>query len=107
MDDTFYEFSIFFAKVLINNSYFNEKTYGIPSNIRKIKISHILETTHTHSNNYYKKGFSHRNIYTKNTSVIGQNVKNYYKHISHLSSEHSCEKSITLCMLWRNVQAIM
>ena len=65
------------AKVLINNSYTNEKTCGSPTNTRKRQISHILEIAPTHATEYnLKKGFAHQNINTKNTSVIVQIVKN-------------------------------
>ena len=38
------------AKALINNSYINEKTCGIPSKTREKKISHILETAPAQDN---------------------------------------------------------
>ena len=63
------------AEVLINNSYINEKTYVSPSNNGKIKISYILEIASTHDDNYNTKGFSHKNMYTIDTSIIVQNVK--------------------------------
>ena len=40
------------AKALINKSYMNDKTCGSPENIRKRKISHILETAPTHATEY-------------------------------------------------------
>ena len=84
MDDIFMNFPKRLAKVLIHNSFINEKTYGSTSDISKRKISHILEIAPTHANDYNKKGFSHKSKDTNNTSVIGQNVK-IYKHIAHVS----------------------
>ena len=43
------------AKVLVNNSFMNEKTYGSPSNNIKIHISLTLETGTTHATEYNKK----------------------------------------------------
>ena len=59
LDEYFYEFSKKLAKVLINNSYTNEKTCGSQSKSRKRQISDILETAPTHPTEYNlkKKGF--------------------------------------------------
>ena len=42
------------AKVLIENSYMNDKTCGIPSSKNKNKVSHILEAAPTHVTEYQK-----------------------------------------------------
>ena len=79
LDDNLYEFSILFlAKVLIKNSYMNEKTCGSPTKTRKRKISYILDMSPTHANEYNKKGFAQKNINTNNKSVVGQIVKIAY-----------------------------
>ena len=51
-DDKFIEFRKKMAKALINNSYTNEKACVSPSNYRKRKLSHILETAPTHATEY-------------------------------------------------------
>ena len=66
------------ANVLIKNSYMNEKTCGSPSNTRKRKISHILETGPTRDTENPKKGFAQKNISTTNTSIINKTVKIAY-----------------------------
>ena len=73
---TFMNFRKKLDKILINNSYMNEKTCGIPSKTRNRKISHILEILPTHANEYNQnKWFAQKNINTNNTSVVGQIVK--------------------------------
>ena len=53
-------------KVLINSSYINYNTYGIPSKFRKRKISHISETAPTHGSDYdEKEGFWQKILNTK------------------------------------------
>ena len=43
---------------------------------QKEKIVNILETTPTHAtDNDEKSGFAPQNLDTKNTSVVGQNIK--------------------------------
>ena len=57
LDEYFYEFLKILAKVLVNNSYMNEKTCGILEKTRKRQISHILETAPIHATEYnLKKG---------------------------------------------------
>ena len=57
LDEYFYEFlKNKKAKVLINNSYMNEKTCESTSKTRNRQISHILETAPTHATEYNKKG---------------------------------------------------
>ena len=66
------------TKVLINNSYMNEKTWVSPSTTRKRQISHILETGPTRDTENPKKGFAQKNISTTNTSIINKTVKIAY-----------------------------
>ena len=61
MDDTFMRFRKK-SKVLINNSYKNEKICGIPVNVRKRQLSHILETLPTHDTEYNEKKGLHSKI---------------------------------------------
>ena len=96
------------AKVLINNSYTNDKTRGSPSNTRKRQTSHILDTSPTHATEYnLKKGFSQQNINTNNKSVFGQIVKSAYKRVARSAWERDCANSIALCMFWRKIQAVL
>ena len=57
--------------------------------------------------NTIKKGFVQQTINTKNTSVVGQIVKSAYERVDHVAWDRGCEKTITLCMFWRKLQAIM
>ena len=43
------------AKGFNNNSYKNDKACGSPENIRKIQLSHILESAPTHATKYNAK----------------------------------------------------
>ena len=74
-DDSFMNFRKHLAKELIQNSYINDNTSGIPSNIRKRKILHILDTAPIHYTDYNKNVFARKNINTNNTSVVGRNLK--------------------------------
>ena len=71
LDYYFCELSIKMAKVLINNSYMNDKTCGIPSKTIKIQLSHILDISPTHATGYILK----KGINNNNTSVVVQILK--------------------------------
>ena len=102
--DKFMDFGERMDQALINNSYTNDKTCGSPANFRKRQLSHILETAPTHATeNNEKNEFAQQNINTNNTSDVGQIVKNTYEHVARVAWEPECEKSITLCMFWRNL----
>ena len=58
-------------------------------------------------NTMEKNGFAQQNINTNNTSAVGQIVKNAYEHVARVAWERGCAKSITLCMFWRKLQAII
>ena len=51
-DDKFMDFRKKLARGLINNSYTNEKACGRLENVRKRKLSHILEIAPTHATEY-------------------------------------------------------
>ena len=95
------------AKALIKDSYTNEKSCGSPANVRKRKLSHILETAPAILLNTIKKGFAKQNINSNNTSTIDQIVKNTYEYVARVAWERVCSKIITLCMFWGKLQAIM
>ena len=67
-----------------------------------------METAPTHATEYnLKNEFAQKNINTNNTSDVGQIVKYGYERVAHVAWEHGCVKSITLCMFWRKLQAVM
>ena len=51
-DEIFMKFRGKLGKALIHNSYINGESCNIPSNKRKRKISHTLETAPTHATEY-------------------------------------------------------
>ena len=57
--------------------------------------------------NTIKNCFAQQNMDTNNTLAVGQIVKNVYEHVACVSWERGCTKSITLCMFWIEVQAII
>ena len=65
----------------------------------RLHLSMLLNTT--------KKGFVQQNINNNNTSTVGAIVKNSYERVARLAWECGCAKSITLCMFWRKLQAII
>ena len=86
----------------------NEQTCGSPSNTRKRQIPHIFENAPTYATEYnFKNGFAQQNINTNNTYFVGQIVKNAYERVAYVAWERGFEKSTTLCMLWRKLQATM
>ena len=77
MDDKFMDFCKQLAKVLIKNTYTNEKICGSPENVRNIKWSHTLDTAPTHATEYNKKWFPQKNIDIKSTSSVVKIVKTH------------------------------
>ena len=86
----------------------NDKTFGSPSNTRKIQISHILETSPTNATECnLKKVFSQQNINTNNKSVVGQIVRSAYRRDDFLSWECGCANSIDLFIFCKKLQEIL
>ena len=57
IDETLMEYGDKLSYALIYNSYLNEESCSSTVKIRKIKVSHLLETSHINANKYYvKKG---------------------------------------------------
>ena len=80
----------------IKNPFINYKSCGGPSKTRKRKILYILETAPTHSTD------NDKHIY-----AVGKNIKNEYKRVDNVAWERGCEKSISICMFWINIQEMM
>ena len=95
------------AKVLIKNSYNNEETCGSTRNLERDHFQTYWRLNTTLLLNTIKKRFAQQNINTRNTSDVGQIVKNSYEHVACVYWERDCTKITTLYMFWRKPRAIM
>ena len=53
-----------------------------------------------------KKGFAQQNKNSKNKSIVDKE-KEKYERVPYVACECACENNTTLCLFWKNVQALM